>query len=170
MTPPIYQVTFAGHAGDAVRGEFGDCQLTAMTTVRVELPDQAPLSGFIQRVIDLGLQLESVVLEPPGPDGHRPDGSADPAQTAPVSAAELLASTFELVNQLFSVGLTLTGLQALVGDGAAAERLAHAVDELDDAIGQIRTIAFSVIPDGAAPASRIAERDAPGPSRDLACP
>jgi hypothetical protein len=162
MTPPTYRVTFAGQAGDAVRAEFGDCRITvgpATTTLRVELSDQAALSGLIQRVIDLRLRLESVVLEQPDSGGHRPDNPIYPGDQAPASSTELFASTFDVVNRLFSVGLTLTGLQALVGGGAAADRLAGAVDELDDAIRQIRTIAFSVVPVGAAPASGSGERD-----------
>jgi hypothetical protein len=110
------------------------------------LADQSELQGLLNRLFDLGLQVLSVRT---GHECARPDRDSQ----IPVSAADVLLSqlAFDVVNQLFSVGLTLTGAQALVGRGAAADRLERAVDELDDAIRQIRTIAFSVISAGAAP-------------------
>ena len=70
--PRTYEITFAGHAGRTVRAEFDDCQITIgphTTTLHAELPDQCALAGLIQRVIDLRLEITSVLRAfPPGPD------------------------------------------------------------------------------------------------------
>jgi hypothetical protein len=63
-----YEVTFTGQAGATVRAEFDDCQITVgsgTTTLRTELPDQAALSGLIQRIIGLRLEVTDVSLVPP---------------------------------------------------------------------------------------------------------
>jgi hypothetical protein len=65
-----YEISFAGHAGPAVRAEFDDCQITTgpdTTTLHADLPDQCALSELIQRVIDLRLDITHVLLtSPPG--------------------------------------------------------------------------------------------------------
>ena len=92
------------------------------------------LLGVLSRLLDLDLQILSVRL------GHEP-GTEVAESLAPGGT---LASTVaaDVVNRLFSVGLTLTGLQTLVGDSAAADQLARAVRELDDAIHQVRSAAL----------------------------
>ena len=43
-----YEITFTGQAGTTVRAEFDDCEVTVgpdTTTLRAELPDQAPWPG-----------------------------------------------------------------------------------------------------------------------------
>jgi hypothetical protein len=66
-----YEISFAGQAGPAVRAEFDDCQITSdpdATTLRAELPDQCALSGLIQRIIDLRLEITQLLLiSPPAP-------------------------------------------------------------------------------------------------------
>jgi hypothetical protein len=55
-----------------VRAEFDDCQITVgsgTTTLRTELPDQGALSGLIQRIIGLRLEVTDVCLVPP-PSGQ----------------------------------------------------------------------------------------------------
>ena len=66
-----YEITFTGQAGDALRAEFDDCEVTlgpGTTTLRAELPDQAALAGLMQRIT--GLRLEVIhmrlVTQPPG--------------------------------------------------------------------------------------------------------
>jgi hypothetical protein len=62
-----YEVTFTGQAGATVRAEFDDCQITVgpdTTTLRTELPDQGALSGLIQRIIGLRLEVTHVRLVP----------------------------------------------------------------------------------------------------------
>jgi len=53
-----------------VRAVFSDCQIALAphaTTLRAELPDQCALAGLIQRVIDLRLEITSIVrVSPPG--------------------------------------------------------------------------------------------------------
>jgi len=72
--PRTYEITFTGQAGRAVRAEFSDCQIALTpqaTTLRAELPDQCALAGLIQRVIDLRLDITSVLrVSPPGPDSY----------------------------------------------------------------------------------------------------
>jgi hypothetical protein len=69
-----YEITVEGQAGPGVRAEFDDCTITTgpgTTTLRAELPDQCALSGLIQRVIDLRLEITRVLLlSPPRPDHH----------------------------------------------------------------------------------------------------
>jgi hypothetical protein len=65
-----YEITFAGQAGPAVRGQFDDCEVILgpdTTTLRAELVDQAALHGLMDRISSLGLELidVSVVAQPP---------------------------------------------------------------------------------------------------------
>jgi len=66
-----YEISFAGRAGPAVRAEFDDCQVTSgpnVTILHAELPDQCALSGLIQRIIDLRLEITHLLLvSPPRP-------------------------------------------------------------------------------------------------------
>ena len=71
MRPQIYEITFTGQAGTALRAEFEDCEVTVgpgTTTLRAELPDQGALSGLVQRITGLGLELihMHLVAPPPG--------------------------------------------------------------------------------------------------------
>jgi hypothetical protein len=65
----MYEITFAGEAGSALRAEFDDCEVTVgpgTTTLRAELPDQAALSGLVLRITGLGLEVVHVLrVEPP---------------------------------------------------------------------------------------------------------
>ena len=66
-----YEITFTGQAGSALRAEFDDCEVTigpGTTTLRAELPDQAALTGLVQRISGLGLEVIDVrrVDPPPG--------------------------------------------------------------------------------------------------------
>jgi hypothetical protein len=64
-----YEITFAGQAGTALRGEFDDCEVSlgpGTTTLRAEVPDQSALQGLLQRINGLGLELVDVrVIAPP---------------------------------------------------------------------------------------------------------
>ena len=71
MRPQIYEITFTGQAGTALRAEFDDCEVTVgpgTTTLRAELPDQGALSGLMQRITGLGLEVihMHLVAPPPG--------------------------------------------------------------------------------------------------------
>ena len=71
MRPHDYEITFTGQAGSALRAEFDDCEVTigpGTTTLRAELPDQAALTGLVQRISGLGLEVIDVrrVDPPPG--------------------------------------------------------------------------------------------------------
>jgi hypothetical protein len=71
VRPQIYEITFTGQAGTALRAEFDDCEVTVgpgITTLRAELPDQGALSGLVQRITGLGLELihMHLVAPPPG--------------------------------------------------------------------------------------------------------
>ncbi|MFI5080636.1 MAG: hypothetical protein ACHQCE_06170 [Streptosporangiales bacterium] len=72
MQSQIYEITFTGQAGTALRAEFDDCEVTVgpgTTTLRAELPDQGALSGLVQRITGLGLEVihMHLVAPPPGP-------------------------------------------------------------------------------------------------------
>lgn len=64
-----YEITFTGQADRTLRAQFDDCEVTTSpgtTTLRVELPDQAALSGLVQRIAGLGLQIIRMqLLTPP---------------------------------------------------------------------------------------------------------
>lgn len=71
MRPQIYEITFTGQAGTALRAEFEDCEVSVgpgTTTLRAELPDQGALSGLMQRITGLGLEVihMHLVAPPPG--------------------------------------------------------------------------------------------------------
>jgi hypothetical protein len=59
---------------------------------------------------------------------------------------ELLISEFaqHIVNRLFSAGIGLESARSIAGDGAAGDRIAAAVAELDETIRDIRTTVFSI--------------------------
>ena len=70
MPSLIYEITFRGRAGPKTCAEFDDCQVSTApgtTTLRAELPDQAALSGLLQRIADLRLELILVQLVAPSP-------------------------------------------------------------------------------------------------------
>ena len=65
MPPYNYQITFTGQADRTLRAQFDDCKVTTgpdTTTLRAELPDQAALSGLVQRIAGLGLEISHVLL------------------------------------------------------------------------------------------------------------
>ena len=71
MRPQTYEITFMGEAGNALRAEFDDCEVTVgpgTTTLRAELPDQGALSGLVQRITGLGLEVIHMHLVAPPPD------------------------------------------------------------------------------------------------------
>jgi hypothetical protein len=66
----IYEITFTGQAGSALRAEFDDCEVTlgpGTTTLRAELPDQGALSGLMERITGLGLEVIDMHLVAPSP-------------------------------------------------------------------------------------------------------
>jgi hypothetical protein len=63
MRSQTYEITFTGEAGRTLRAEFDDCQVTigpGTTILHAELPDQAALTGLMQRVTGLGLEVIDV--------------------------------------------------------------------------------------------------------------
>lgn len=71
MQSQRYEVTFLGQAGSTLSAEFDDCDVTigpGTTTLRADLPDQAALSGLMERISGLGLKVIDVrlVALPPG--------------------------------------------------------------------------------------------------------
>jgi hypothetical protein len=66
----IYEITFTGQAGSALRAEFDDCEVTlgpGTTTLRAEVPDQGALSGLMDRITGLGLEVLDMHLVAPSP-------------------------------------------------------------------------------------------------------
>ncbi|MFZ0190803.1 MAG: hypothetical protein WAL72_28125 [Streptosporangiaceae bacterium] len=71
MQVQTYKITFLGRAGTTLRAEFDDCEVTigpGTTTLRAELPDRSALSGLMERINSLGLDVidVSLVAPPPG--------------------------------------------------------------------------------------------------------
>jgi hypothetical protein len=63
-----YEITFLGQASTTLRAEFDDCDITigpGTTTLRTELPDRGALSGLIERINSLGLDVIDVTLAAP---------------------------------------------------------------------------------------------------------
>ena len=70
MQSQIYEITFLGQAGTTLLTEFDDCEVTigpGTTTLHAELPDQGALSGLIERISGLGLEVIDVSLVAPAP-------------------------------------------------------------------------------------------------------
>ena len=70
VQPQTYEITFLGEAGTTLRAEFEDCEVTigrGTTTLRTELPDRGALSGLMERINGLGLDVidVSLVASPP---------------------------------------------------------------------------------------------------------
>jgi hypothetical protein len=66
-----YEITFLGQAGTTLRAEFEDCEVSigpGTTTLRAEVPDRGALSGLMERINSLGLDVidVSLVAPPPG--------------------------------------------------------------------------------------------------------
>jgi len=71
MQLQTYEITFAGQAGATVRAAFDDCAVTVgrgTTTLRARLPDQGALSGLVQRITGLGLEVVHLHLIAPSPE------------------------------------------------------------------------------------------------------
>jgi hypothetical protein len=71
MRSQTYEITFVGQAGTVLRSEFDDCEVTVgdgTTTLRAELPDRGALSGLVQRITGLGLEVIHMHLIAPPPD------------------------------------------------------------------------------------------------------
>jgi hypothetical protein len=63
-----YEIIFAGQAGDGLRAEFDDCEITIgrdSTTLRADLPDQAALAGLVLRITSLRLKVTLLRLVVP---------------------------------------------------------------------------------------------------------
>ena len=70
MRSQIYEITFTGQAGSALQAEFDDCEVTlgpGTTTLRAEVPDQGALSGLMDRITGLGLEVIDMHLVAPFP-------------------------------------------------------------------------------------------------------
>ena len=70
MRSQIYEITFTGQAGSTLQAEFDDCEVTlgpGTTTLRAELPDQGALSGLMERITGLGLEVIDMHLVAPSP-------------------------------------------------------------------------------------------------------
>jgi hypothetical protein len=70
VQPRTYEITFTGQAGPALRAQFDDCEVTigpGSTTLRAELPDPAALSGLVERITGLRLEVVHLRLVPSPP-------------------------------------------------------------------------------------------------------
>ena len=73
MRSQTYEITFLGQAGSTLSAEFDDCEITigpGTTTLRADLPDQGALTGLMERISGMGLEVidVSLVALPPSND------------------------------------------------------------------------------------------------------
>ena len=71
MRSQTYEITFLGRAGSTLRAEFDDCEVRlgpGTTTLRAELSDRGALSGLMERISSLGLDVIDVSLVAPSPE------------------------------------------------------------------------------------------------------
>ena len=67
VQPRTYEITFTGRAGPALRGQFDDCQISVgpgTTTLRADLPDQGALTGLLERISSLRLEIVDLHIVP----------------------------------------------------------------------------------------------------------
>jgi hypothetical protein len=65
-----YEITFTGQAGSTLCEEFDDCEVTigrGITTLSAKLPDQQALTGLLQRITSLGLEVIDMHISAPPP-------------------------------------------------------------------------------------------------------
>jgi len=65
VLPRTYEITFTGRADRTLCAQFDDCKVTTglcTTTLRAELADHAALSGLVQRIAGLGLEITHLRL------------------------------------------------------------------------------------------------------------
>jgi hypothetical protein len=65
-----YEITFTGQAGSTLREESDDCEVTigrSITTVSAKLPDQEALTGLLQQITGLGLEVIGMRISAPPP-------------------------------------------------------------------------------------------------------
>lgn len=68
MRGQTYEITFLGQANPALCAEFDDCEVMVAhgtTTLRTQLPDRGALTGLMQRINGLGLDVIDVSLVAP---------------------------------------------------------------------------------------------------------
>ena len=71
MRAQTYEITFLGQANSALRAEFDDCEVTVghgITTLRAEFPDQGALTGLMERISSLRLNVIDVSLVATAPE------------------------------------------------------------------------------------------------------
>ena len=102
----------------------------------------------------VGQAVITALLDPG--DGQPPDpallagpgGREGRLARQPTSLEEVMPEfAAEVVNRLFSVGLSLESAHSIVGEGPAGDRVAAATGEIDRMIRDIRTIMFSLAAD-----------------------
>ena len=60
MSPRTYEIAFAGEAGEVLRAEFDDCDVSVgsgVTSLRAVVPDAAALAALVQRLAALRLEV-----------------------------------------------------------------------------------------------------------------
>jgi hypothetical protein len=65
VPPRTYEITFTGQADRSLCAQFDDCKVSTSpdaTTLRAEVADHAALSGLVQRIAGLGLEITQLRL------------------------------------------------------------------------------------------------------------
>jgi GAF domain len=99
--------------------------------------------AVITALLDPGNGQAADVTGLPGPGDAQDGREAQPAGR-PASLEETMSRfAGDIVNRLFSAGMSLESAHSIVGNGPAGDRVAAATDELDRLIRDIRTMIFS---------------------------
>ena len=98
--------------------------------------------AVLSALLDPGDGQAPDVTVPSGPGNRHGGREGRPAAWS--ASLEDVMSHFagEVVNRLFSAGLSLEGARSIIGDGPAGDRVAAAASELDRAIRDIRALMF----------------------------
>ncbi|WP_067479961.1 GAF domain-containing protein [Nocardia amamiensis] len=132
---------FGDVAGEAIAHRLGAANA-------IDPIGRAMVTALLAPTVELGEPARNLPrvasLEPPT-TGRLDAVTPEPSYTRP----ELTVSEFagDIVDDLFSVSMTLHGACSLVRDGLVRERLASAVDGLDETIRQIHANTFHVVPE-----------------------
>jgi GAF domain-containing protein len=145
---------FAKHRGIAAASKFRAVQSTPLIDaagnligmVSTHFPDPgAPAVRALELTRLYGLVAGEALarsLPPrtePHPAEHDDGVPASPEASTTLPRTTVLELTDTVVRSLLSAGLSLASVQSLIGDGVASEQVAAAIEELEHALGGIRS-------------------------------
>jgi GAF domain-containing protein len=121
-----------------------DGHLVGMVSTHYPNPGAPPpraleLTRLYSRVAGESLARSLMGPATPHPEEQPADPPTHPEPSSTLSRTAALELADTVVRSLLSAGLSLAGAQSLINDGVASDRVAAAIDELDHALGGIRS-------------------------------